>query len=39
MQLSLKVSSVLKSEALTNDDYCSKFAWIIMQRFNDHLIG
>ena|SRR6218665_1268771 len=42
MQLSLQVSSVSKREALTNEDYedyCFKFAWIIMQRLNDHLVG
>jgi len=38
MQLSLQVSSVSKPEALTNDDYCSKFARIIMQRPNDYLL-
>jgi len=43
MQLSLQVPSISKRAALTNEDYedlayCLKFARIIMQRFNDHLV-
>ena len=42
MLLSLQVSSVSKPEALTNDEYCSKFArsndHLIIHRSNDHFI-